>query len=79
MLTRTLFLVYGVASYLLFLATFFYAIAFVGGIGVPRALDGAPTTPLATALAIDLALLGVFAVSVGAAALAGSIAGRFAR
>lgn len=62
MVTRVLFFVYGALSYVLFLATFLYAIAFVGGFAVPRTLDGAPTTPLGTALAIDVALLGVFAV-----------------
>ena len=32
MLKRSLFFVYGVAAYLVFLATFLYAIAFVGGV-----------------------------------------------
>ena len=62
MLKRLLFFVYGVASYLIFLATFLYAIAFVGGFAVPRRLDGPLQTSLPTALAIDCALLTVFAV-----------------
>src|SRR5439155_5766704 len=62
MVTRILYFAYGCAAYLLFLATFLYAIAFVGGFGVPTTLDGAATSPFATALAIDTALLTVFAV-----------------
>lgn len=62
MLKRLLFFVYGVAAYLTFLATFLYAIAFVGGFAAPRALDGPLETSLPTALAIDLALLALFAV-----------------
>ena len=62
MLKRLLFFTYGVASYLVFLATFLYAIAFVGGFLVPTRLDGAATTSLARAIAIDCALLTVFAV-----------------
>jgi protein-S-isoprenylcysteine O-methyltransferase Ste14 len=61
-LKRLLFFVYGVASYLIFLATFLYAIAFVGGFVVPRRLDGALETSLPTALAIDCVLLTIFAV-----------------
>jgi protein-S-isoprenylcysteine O-methyltransferase Ste14 len=61
-LKRVLFFVYGVASYVIFLGTFLYAIAFVGGFAVPRRLDGPLQTSLPTALAIDCALLTVFAV-----------------
>jgi len=61
MVTRVLFLIYGVVAYLLFLATFLYAIAFVGGFA-PRAIDGPPVSPFWTALAVDLVLLTIFAV-----------------
>ena len=62
MTKRLLFFGYGVVSYLIFLATFLYAIAFVGGFAVARQLDGELQTSLSTALAIDCALLILFAV-----------------
>lgn len=62
MAARILFFVYGCAAYLIFVATFLYAIAFVGGFAVPVKLDGPATSPFWTALLIDAALLGVFAV-----------------
>ena len=62
MLKRLLLFVYGVASYLIFLFTFLYAIAFVGGFAVPSRLDGPLQTSLPEALAIDCALLTIFAV-----------------
>jgi protein-S-isoprenylcysteine O-methyltransferase Ste14 len=62
MLTRILFFAYGALSYLIFLATFLYAIGFIGNFGVPRTLDGAPTEPLGRAVAINVGLLGLFAV-----------------
>jgi methanethiol S-methyltransferase len=61
-MTRIAFFAYGCIAYLLFLATFLYAIAFVGGFAVPSTLDGAATTPWPIALAVDIALLGAFAV-----------------
>ena len=62
MAARILFFAYGCFAYLLFLATFLYAIAFVGGFGVPVILDGPLTMPFLTALLIDIVLLSVFAV-----------------
>jgi methanethiol S-methyltransferase len=59
---RLLFFAYGLASYLIFLFTFLYAIAFVGGFAVPRRLDGPLQSSLPEALAIDCALLTIFAV-----------------
>ncbi|HTI96092.1 MAG TPA: NnrU family protein [Rudaea sp.] len=59
---RLLALFYGIFCYLVFLATFLYAIAFVGGIGVPVSLDSEPSGPFGEALLIDAILLGVFAV-----------------
>lgn len=62
MTARILYFAYGVLAYALFLATFLYAIAFVGGFAVPKTLDGPATTPFAAALLINIALLSVFAV-----------------
>ncbi|MGE5094129.1 MAG: methanethiol S-methyltransferase [Betaproteobacteria bacterium] len=55
-------LLYGTVCYLAFLATFLYAIAFVGNIGVPRSIDLGPAAPVGEALVINLALLALFAV-----------------
>ena len=62
-MSRILAAVYGAICYLIFLATFLYAVAFVGDILVPRTIDsGGPDAPLVTALLINVVLLGVFAV-----------------
>ncbi|HUR79444.1 MAG TPA: isoprenylcysteine carboxylmethyltransferase family protein [Thermoanaerobaculia bacterium] len=62
MLKRTAFFVYGLLCYAVFFATFLYAIGFIGGFVVPTTLDGPRTGSLAAAIAIDVALLGLFAV-----------------
>jgi protein-S-isoprenylcysteine O-methyltransferase Ste14 len=62
MTKRLLFFTYGVICYLVFFSTFLYAIAFIGGFGVPTTLDGPASGPLAAALAINAGLLTLFAV-----------------
>jgi methanethiol S-methyltransferase len=62
MTKRIVVFVYGVLSYAVFFATFLFALGFVGNFLVPKTLDGAPTLPFGSALAIDLALLSVFAL-----------------
>ncbi|PPJ43851.1 MULTISPECIES: methanethiol S-methyltransferase [unclassified Pseudoxanthomonas] len=61
-MNRSLAMLYGGACYTAFLATFLYAIAFVAGFGVPKHIDNGALAPLWTALAIDIALLALFAV-----------------
>lgn len=55
--------IYGIATYLLFLVTFLYAVAFVGDLPVPRTIDnGGPVSASASAIVTDLLLLGLFAI-----------------
>jgi protein-S-isoprenylcysteine O-methyltransferase Ste14 len=53
---------YGTLCYLLCLATFLYAAAFLGNIGLSRTIDGEATAPFWLALLINTLLLGLFAV-----------------
>ena len=53
---------YGAGSYLVFLATFLYAIGFLGNFAVPKSLDSPAEVSWQTALMIDLGLLSLFAV-----------------
>lgn len=62
MIRRVAIFAFGSISYLIFLATFVYALGFVGGFLVPTRLDGVQRLPLSAALAIDLGLLALFAV-----------------
>jgi methanethiol S-methyltransferase len=59
---RIFIFLYGAASYVVFLATFLYAIGFIGNFGVPKSLDAAASGPWQKALWIDLGLLWLFAV-----------------
>jgi protein-S-isoprenylcysteine O-methyltransferase Ste14 len=59
---RALVLLYGVGCYAVFFATFLYAIGFLGDLVVPRSIDSIPISGLGEALAVDLALLALFAV-----------------
>lgn len=62
MTRRVAIFIYGVTCYAIFLATFLYAIGFVGNLIVPKGIDSDPTMPLAQALVIDVLLLAVFAL-----------------
>jgi protein-S-isoprenylcysteine O-methyltransferase Ste14 len=53
---------YGAAVYLVFLAAFLYAVAFVGNLPVPKTIDSGASGSLGAALVIDTLLLGLFAV-----------------
>ena len=59
---RTSILAYGIVSYGIFFATFLYAIGFLANAVVPRTIDSGEAGPVGVAVAVDLALLALFAV-----------------
>ena len=62
MTNRIFTLMYGAFSYLLFLASFLYAIGFVGDFAVPKSMDSPAAGAWPVALLIDLGLLALFSV-----------------
>jgi len=62
-LAALFYLAYALVVYLFFLATFAYAVGFVGNLPLlPKTIDSGASGPLVEALLVDLSLLGLFAV-----------------
>jgi protein-S-isoprenylcysteine O-methyltransferase Ste14 len=60
---RILAFVYGAVSYIVFFATFLYAIGFVGNLMVPKSIDtGPPAATITRALIMNTLLLSIFAI-----------------
>jgi methanethiol S-methyltransferase len=62
MLARLLILFYAIVSYAVFLASFVYAVGFVGNYIVPKSIDVGGATSLSGAVVVNLLLLGLFAI-----------------
>ena len=63
MAARLLTLIYGVGAYAFFFLTFLYLMGFVGNWMVPKSIDsGEPAASTASAIAINVLMLGAFAV-----------------
>lgn len=58
----TLAIIYAAVAYLVFVASFLYAIGFLGNVAVPRSVDHALAAPVGEAAAVDSLLLGLFGV-----------------
>ena len=61
-MSRILVPLYGAAAYVVFLASFLYAIAWLGNFAVPKSIDSGPAASLGEALLVNLALLTAFAM-----------------
>ena len=61
-IARALVLVYGTLTYLGFLGTFLYLIGWTGNLIVPRSIDAEATSSLGASIAVNVAILALFAV-----------------
>lgn len=61
-MSRISIFLYGILCYAVFFAVFLYGIGFIGGFLTPTSLDGAATSTVGHALAVDLFLLSLFAI-----------------
>jgi protein-S-isoprenylcysteine O-methyltransferase Ste14 len=61
-ISRLMAFLYGIASYVVFFATFLYAIGFVSGLLVPKTIDTGTAVPLTEAFIVNLLLMSVFAI-----------------
>ncbi len=62
MFARSCIFLYGIASYVVFLAAFLYAIGFVGNLLVPKSIDTGSAGSTVEAFIVDAILLGIFAI-----------------
>ena len=59
---RLIAFLYGLVSYVVFFASFLFAIGFVEGLVVPKTIDSGAIVPLAEALIVNLLLMSLFAI-----------------
>jgi protein-S-isoprenylcysteine O-methyltransferase Ste14 len=62
MFARVLILFYAIASYAVFLVSFLWAVGFIGNYLVPKSIDVGGAANVSGAVAVDLLLLGLFAI-----------------
>jgi protein-S-isoprenylcysteine O-methyltransferase Ste14 len=62
MTNRVFTFLYGAISYLVFFATFLYAVGFIGNFAIRKSMDSFSGNPWPKALLVDLGLLALFAV-----------------
>jgi protein-S-isoprenylcysteine O-methyltransferase Ste14 len=61
-MSRVISFLYGLVAYLAFFVTILYAIGFVSGLVVPKAIDTGMIVPIEEALVVNLFLMSIFAV-----------------